>query len=161
MDAGLQGRLRESLSKLPAGDALTQTDEQAGARGSGGDVPILGLRFPAERWGEVRRRMHLKAQTLPAIEPLDEEGKRAVGRKARSHDRCGVGLQHGAEGATVEGPTHQDGLGLGTVDQLPALADGTGRWKGAAKGGFEGATAPDAILIERLEAQKFVHGRGT
>jgi hypothetical protein len=103
--------------------------------------------------------MHLEAQTLAAIEPLDEERERPVSRKVRSHDRGGLGLQHGAESSAVEAPADQDGLGLGTVDQFPALTDGPVRWQGAPEGGFEGATAPDAILIERLEAQQFVHGR--
>ena len=64
-------RLREGL----AGDPALQADEERGPGRRVRDVPVLGLRLPAERRGDRGRGVHLEAQALRAVQPLDEEGE--------------------------------------------------------------------------------------
>ena len=78
--------------------------------------------------------MHLKAEALAAIEPLDEDGKGAVGGPAGAHDIGGVPREEGAQGLAGMRAGRDHGLGLGAVDDFPALADGGAGGEAAAEG---------------------------
>ena len=103
--------------------------------------------------------MDLQAQALATIEPLDEERKRPLRGEARSHDGSGLGLQDAPKRLPVKASADQDRLRFGAVDELPTLADRPTRWEGPAKGGLKRTTAPDAVLINGLETEQFVHGK--
>jgi hypothetical protein len=70
-----------------------------------------------------------------------------------------VGFDDLAEGFAGVAPSLEDGLGLGSVDDFPSLADGGLAGEGAGEGGLEAATAPDAFLVKRLKSKEFVHTR--
>lgn len=122
---------------MAAGDAAAETDQQARSGRGSGDVPVLGLRFPAEGGSEIGGRMDLKAKPLPAVQPLYEERKGPMGRETRAHDGGGIGLEHGAERSPVEGASDDDGLGLRTIDEFPTLADRAVRRQRPAEGGLK------------------------
>jgi len=151
MHAGFERVVGKGFLKLVVGDTAPEADDQVGAGGGVGDVPVFGLWLAAEGGGHGHGRVDLEAEALAAVEPLDEDGEGSRGGPFRAHDSRGIFFQELAKRLSLETALRGDGLGFRAVDDLPAFADRTGRGKGAAQRGGQSLAAPDAFLIERCE----------
>ncbi len=86
-----------------------------------GQIPALGLRFAIQFRGDLRWRMGLQAQSIAAVQPLDQN-REGLGRIVeRPHDLGRVLLQQFAQGLAG---LDADGLSLGPVNHIPGLPDG-------------------------------------
>src|SRR5690606_26591336 len=155
--AAIKGLIDQRPGELAAGGAGTQADDEAGVARRVGDVPVFGLWLAFEGGRDVRRWMHLKAEALAAVEPLDQDRKRRSRRPLRAHDLLTTPLDRLTQRKSVEGAAGNDGLGLGPIDHFPAFANRPVRRKSPAKRGLKHTTAPDPVLIKGLETKHFIH----
>ena len=95
--------------------------------------------------------MHLQAEPLATIKPLDQHGKRLLDRPFWPHNHrsvLGDDLPQRTPGVFAVG---YDRLGLRSVDNLPAFADRPRIGQGAAQRSFQRSAAPHALLINRAK----------
>ena len=76
--ACLQRAAGKGLLKLRAGHARPQPHDERRPGRRSGDEPVLGFRLAAQGRRPVRRRMHLQAEPLPAIEPFHQDRETAA-----------------------------------------------------------------------------------
>ena len=121
------------------------------------NIPIFSLRLAAQTYGDRGRRMHLQTQPVAAIQPFDQNRERPGGRPLRSHDLGAAAPDELPQCPARPLASVQDRLGLGAVDNLPALADRAAGRQRAAQVFFQSTAAPHPLLVERRKMKEKCH----
>ena len=77
---------------------MLQTDNQPSIRCGVGQIPALGFRLTTQFRSDFRRRVDLQAQSIAAIQPLDQNREGLCRILERPHDLGRVLLQQFAQG---------------------------------------------------------------
>ncbi len=85
-----------------------------------GHVPALGIGLAAKLFAHGGGWMHLQAQPLAAVQPLDKDGEGLVRVISWAHDGFRISQQQFAQ-RFAAGDIH--GLSFGPINDFPRLAD--------------------------------------
>jgi hypothetical protein len=133
-----------------------QTGIDARTRRRRQDEPGFGLAAFARRdqCGLVVARMHLDRQHLLHVEKFQQQRKAAEPLRQIPQDRCRRARDQLRDRAPLQRPIGDTAWILGAVAQQPGFADRPVAGQPGARPFGKAATAPKAVLKDRLEAER-------
>jgi S-DNA-T family DNA segregation ATPase FtsK/SpoIIIE len=146
--------------ELLARDASFEPRVDIGSRLRVGEIPHLGLGFPAQRFTHVHRRMDLHRQPFAGVKQLDQDGKarRVMVRISAAKNLLALRGPQFVQGRSPIGSVVDDALGVLTIHDLPRLSDGHALGEHLAVKSLQAASTPDAFHGERFKNNWFCVG---
>ena len=157
MEALGDGARPKLAFELSPRDAVFQADIELCSRGGLGDVPHLGLRFPAERGRLGKRGMNLQRELLPRIENLDEQGESVAVRLGPTQKLGCVLLHEPTQVLAGERAVRDDAHVTRPVADFPRFPDRYAGWQRFMEKTLQLASAPDALLEDRPKGEGIEH----
>lgn len=150
------GAVGDGGFELVAGGAVFEADVELGAGSGIGDEPHFCFWFATELWCDGDGWVDLDGEVVPGVEDFDEE-REALAFEVFAEEFLAVVGPEFVEGLTGKGAAVDDGLFVGAVGEFPGFAVGLVVGEGAVVDRRQGASAPDAGHVERLEGEG-LHG---